>query len=124
MRHRIGLAVVCLHISAALYVLIGFVVFALCRLDLLPVAIGMLVFCFAIAIGVEAVAWGLRRRKRWAWITALCLFVLYVQSVFLPLGVLGLLGLLDGGSRAVFGFGDVRGAEPATASDPAASGGR
>ena len=62
-------------------------------------------FCLALAVGIEFVAAGLRRRRFWAWVAALCIFGIYLPSLFLPLGALGLWGLLDLGSRAEFGMG-------------------
>lgn len=117
MRHRIGLATTCLHISAFLYVIIGFLLFFLIASQdktgfELPMAISMLLFCLALAIGIEFVVYGLRRRKFWAWVTGLCIFGIYSASLFLPLGALGLWGLLDSGSQAEFGMGNTsRGAE-------------
>ena len=109
MQHRIGLAVVCLHISAALYVLLG-LAFPLFLADDrsgvgLPIALGFFAFCVALAVGIELVVYGLGRRKLWAWIAGLCIFGMYVPSLFFPLGALGLWGLLDNGSRAAFGIG-------------------
>lgn len=114
MPHRITLAIVCLHISAAIYALIGGLLF-FDELDDLPwLATLMLVGCLLLAAGIEVVVWGLKRRKFWAWIAGICLFGLYVPSLFLPLGALGLWGLLDAGSRAEFGIGvaKLRGFEP------------
>jgi hypothetical protein len=104
------MAVVCLHISAGLYVLIGVALVPM-FLDADPSGLGMafaagtLVFCLALAGGIEFVVWGLGRRKFWAWVAGLCLFGLYVPSLFFPLGALGLWGLLDEGSRAEFDVG-------------------
>ena len=69
------------------------------------VVLVFVVFCVAMVGGVEFVPVGLRRRRFWAWVVALCIFGLYVPSLFLPLGALGLWGLLDPGSRAEFGIG-------------------
>lgn len=82
------MAIVCLHISAVLYILVG---------------------VLALAAGIEFVFVGLRRRKRWDWIAGLCVFGIYLPSLFLPLGAFGLWGLLDGGSRKEFGVGGTGG---------------
>jgi hypothetical protein len=114
MRHKLGLAIVCLHISAVLYVLIGGFLIAIAtmfneEIELpMPVAIAGLVLCLALAIGIELVAFGLHRRRFWAWVAGLCIFGIYTPSLFLPLGVLGLWGLLDSGSRAECGVGGAR----------------
>jgi hypothetical protein len=117
--HRIGLAIICLHISAALYVLLAAAMFPLFLQEDgagLTAAIILAAFCLALSIGVEAVAAGLGRRKLWAWVAGLCVFGMYVPSLFLPLGALGLWGLLDAGSRAQFGIGGSRdAAEPGVA---------
>jgi hypothetical protein len=110
MPHRIGMATTCLHISAALYLVVGLLMFWLFSQDDqsgfgMAFGIGMFIFCLALIVGIEAVAAGLRRRKFWAWIAGLCIFGLYAPSIFLPLGALGLWGLLDAGSRAEFGIG-------------------
>ena len=124
MRHRIGLAVVCLHISAVLYLLVGLLMFPLFLADDhtgigLPLAVGMFVFCLALIAGVEFVAFGLGRRKFWAWVAGLCIFGTYAPSLFFPLGVLGLWGLLDRGSRAEFGVGGPQtSAEPSVGPEP------
>jgi len=119
MRHKLGLAIVCLHISAVLYVLVGgFFIALVTVLDdemKLPMAVGVggVLLCLALAAGVEFVAFGLRRRRFWAWAAGLCIFGIYMPSIFLPLGVLGLWGLLDSGSRAECGLGGAgKNAEP------------
>jgi hypothetical protein len=108
-QHRIGMAIVCLHISAVLYFLLGGAFAALFFVaedtpEGTIVAILMMVVCLAFIIGIEFVAYGLKKRKFWAWIAALCIFGLYVPSLFLPLGALGIWGLLDAGSREQFGI--------------------
>jgi hypothetical protein len=110
MPHRIGLAIVCLHISSILYVLVGFAFAAgMYFLGESPgdvvFGFGMLVFCILLGLGMEVVAYGLRGRRFWAWIAGLCIFAMFLPSLFLPLGALGLWGLLDAGSRAEFGVG-------------------
>ena len=108
-RHRVGMAVICLHISAAVYVFLALLPVALWLSDRhLPELGTVIFFCpvffclMAMSFGTEVVVWGLFRRKFWAWVAGLCIFGLYVRSLFLPLGALGLWGLLDDGSRAQF----------------------
>lgn len=113
MQHRIGMAIVCLHISAVLYLLIGLLMFPLFMhndpIGLgLPVAMGLFFFCLVLIIGIESVAYGLSHRQYWAWVAGLCIFGLYATSLFFPLGALGLWGLLDEGSRDEFGVGENR----------------
>ena len=111
MRNKIFLAIVSLHLGAALYVCAG-ALFAIWVYGsdvelprtkmVLPV---FLVLVLAIAIGIELVAFGLYRRKFWAWVAGLCIFGLFLPTVFFVLGALGLWGLLDPRSRAAFGVG-------------------
>lgn len=110
-QHKIKLATVCLHISAALYLIVGLLLFSLFMSDTetnlgLPFATVSLLLCIALAAGIEFVIYGLRRRKFWAWVVGLGIFAVYVPSLFFPLGALGLWGLLDSGSRAEFGVGN------------------
>ncbi len=113
--HKIGLATVCLHIIAAVYVMGGLLVIyffvyygendlrpgLLLQLRLETVFASLV--CFGLAALVEFVIHGLRRRKFWAWVAGLCIFGLFLPTYFFPLGALGLWGLLDNGSRAEFG---------------------
>lgn len=113
MRHRIGMAIICLHISAVLYLIFGMLAFFLFMNDDqtgLGPAFGtvMLVFSLGLIVGIEVVVFGLRKRKFWAWIAGLCIFAIYAPSLYFPLGLLGLWGLLDEGSRAEFGVGGKR----------------
>lgn len=114
MGHRIAMAIVCLHISAVLYILVGVLAlwFFLSTDDTgagMVFGVGTLILCLALAAGIEFVVVGLRRRKLWAWIAGLCVFGIYLPSLFLPLGAFGLWGLLDGGSRKEFGVGGTGG---------------
>lgn len=112
MKDKTGFAVTCLHISALLYLLIGLVgaagMFILPDMPTglrLTMAAMWVVIGFAMILLVEVVAWGLRRRKFWAWVVGIGLFALYVPSLFLPLGAVGLYGLLVEPSRRAFGVG-------------------
>jgi hypothetical protein len=110
MQHRIGMAIVCLHISAVLYLLAGILMVPLFlnrdRSGLGGV-IGTALFLLALllAVGIEFVVHGLGQRQFWAWVAGLRIFGVYLPSLFFPLGALGLWGLLDHGSRAEFGIG-------------------
>ena len=110
MPNRIAVSLVCLHIGAAIYVALGFLFVGLSYApdysEEFTIGLGraMLAVCIGFAVGIEVVALGLRRRKFWAWVAGLCIFALYIPSPFLPLGALGLWGLLTPGSRAAFGL--------------------
>ena len=69
------------------------------------IGILLFLFCLALAVGIWLVVGGLNKRKFWAWVAGLGIFAIYLPSLFLPLGALGLWGLLDPGSRAQFGLG-------------------
>ncbi len=114
MQHRIGMAIICLHISAALYLLIGGLLFLVLDVRVLEIDNSrsghifmsiLAAVCVGIVLGIEVVAWGLRRRKFWAWVAGLVIFGIYVPSLFFLLGGFGLWGLLDPGSRREFGVG-------------------
>jgi hypothetical protein len=108
--HKIALAIVMLHVSAVLYLGIGIVGYYWLMDDEdsemgFPIAVPLLIFCLLLVLGIEFVVFGLQRRKFWAWVTGACIFGMYLPSLFLPLGALGLWGLLDSWSRAEFGVG-------------------
>jgi hypothetical protein len=105
MRHKLGLATACLHVSAVLYLIVGiWLLVIVADTDVgLPVGVALLVVCLGLIAGIELVVSGLGRRRFWAWVAGLCIFGLYVPSLFFPLGALGLWGLLDTGTRAEFG---------------------
>ena len=113
---RTGLATVTLRIGAVAYVLAGLLlaVFFFSGESSTASAsanrvgiIWFLVSVFALLIAIGAlslvVARALRRRKRWAWRTALVLFIsLFLTTILLPVGIVGLYGLLSAGTRARF----------------------
>lgn len=114
MPHKIHFATVSLHISAAMYLLIGLAMFPLVDAGKLEYgqqfAWALFAFCLVLILGIEIVAVGLRRRRYWAWIAGICIFGMYASSLFMPLGAFGLWGLLDSRSRAEFGMNDRPGA--------------
>lgn len=109
---RTRLAIVALRLSAVFCIVAG-VTLALAALaprDALSEALAQqrailwlpAVLCFALAFGVRAVVQALRMSKPWAWRAALLLCVLYLPTLFVPLGALGLFALLSAGTRARF----------------------
>ena len=122
MKSRVGVALVCLHISAVLYLLLGLSLPLLLTLDdggnldafaATGISVFLFFFCALIAVGVEVVAYGIHKRKFWGWVAGLIVFGIYAPSLFLPLGAFGLWGLLATGSRAEFGVGG-SGGQPTT----------
>ncbi len=111
MSDRIGVATICLHSSSAIYLIAGLAFLGYSRLPAqptnLPSEAGLVgcITCLTLAAGIELVARGLRRRRYWAWVAGVCILTLYVPTVFLPLGALGLWALLTPATRALFGVG-------------------
>jgi hypothetical protein len=109
MKDRTTVATICLHISSAIYLIagLGFLGHSLSgtRSASLPAGAGLFACTLGLtlAAGIELAAHGLRRRRYWGWVAALCIFTLYIPSIFLPLGVLGLWALLTPATRAPFG---------------------
>jgi hypothetical protein len=113
LRHRIGMAIACLHISAVLYLVVGLAMFPLLagedELDsATAIATACFLLCLMMIVGVEFTVYCLRRRRFWAWVAGICIFGMYLPSLFLPLGALGLWGLLHEGSRRQFGVEAIR----------------
>ncbi len=111
MRRGIRLAGICLHINTVLNTLIAFT--ALAIIFYIPdIAendpVGLTVMLVAmpsallIAGGNELVAWGLRRGQIWSWYASLIIFVVLLVPPFLPLGIVGLWGLLHKDTRQAF----------------------
>ena len=114
MKNHSGIALVCLHISAVLYALLFviavFLIFYIPNINendpyAYYLALILMPVCLSLIIGVEWVARGLRQQKYWAWIIAFCIFILFLPSLLLPLGVFGLWGLLARDTRQAFGIG-------------------
>ena len=111
MKDRVRMATTCLQISAAVYAVFGLLCLAALATPSIRSEMGadliLAVFIISVVliVVIEVVASGLHRRRFWAWVAALCLFAMYLPSLFLPLGALGLWGLLSPGSRVTFGIG-------------------
>lgn len=112
MARKINFATLVLRISTVIYVLIGLFLFALSfsagtqnKSSVVTMDVFLGLFVLGLAFGVEFVRNGIIKRKFWAWIAGLCIFGIYTPSIFFPLGVFGLWGLLAKGSREEFGVG-------------------
>lgn len=111
MKNRIGVTIGVLHVCASLTVATGVLLFTFAGDPEMTDALGgapggfIAVMCTVFALPIEATVWGLKKRKFWAWVAGLCLCAIYSLSVLLPLGALGLWGLLASGSRRDFGLG-------------------
>jgi hypothetical protein len=103
-KHRLTMALVCLHIAALL--LLG-VTLAIPTL-LMRGHAGTTEFVIFGAFGLGfagvhwLIAWGITRRYYWAWICGIIVFAIYATSILFILGGFGLWGLLNEGSRAQF----------------------
>lgn len=116
MPDRTAVAAICLHISAVVYVILAVLLLGLSFESDSGLEFFLAVASIGLVVGVEAVARALQRRRFWGWVAGLCVFAVYVPSLFLPLGAVGLWALLAPGSRAACGVG---GAESGTASNAA-----
>lgn len=123
MKQKIGLAILGLRISAIIYYLIivgcivgGCWLFSDSNGEIYPVGCWCLaIFTLPFVIFVEIVILNLKRRRFWAWVAGIVIGGLYVLSLFLPLGVLILVGLLVEESRLAFGVGTTHAPEPFSA---------
>ncbi len=111
MKSRVSLAVLGLRISAIIYYLlmVGCLVLALVSSESpenKDSFFGWFLFIFLIpfVVFLEFVIHFLQKRRFWAWVAGLILGALYAPSLFLPLGVMILVGLLAEGSRNEFGL--------------------
>ena len=107
---RIGVAVVALQLSAVAYGLFALIAFPLFTEGgedtssyALLIAAAFFLTCVALIVGIEVVVSGLKRRRQWAWAAGLAVFGLYIPSLYLPLGAIGIWALLQQGSRKAFG---------------------
>ena len=95
--------------GAGLLVIVGFAVADIPNDEgAMPAAImiGFLAaFCFGLTLVAEIITIGMHFRKKWAWFAGLAMFALYLPSLFMPMGAMGMCGLLMGGSRQEFGVG-------------------
>lgn len=100
MQKRLLVTIICLHISAVLYVLLSGVILLIARDNF-----GGMVLAVAsslMAVGAEIVVFGLLRGKLWSWIGGVLLLSVYATSGFFFLGIPGLWGLLSAETRTIF----------------------
>lgn len=105
-------SIICLHISAVLYVLVGggilyvsiFVIgFDAMMLMMQKILFGIeIITCFVLAGFIEIVVRGLKRHKYWAWIASIIIFGIYIPSIFIVLGIIGLIGILKQDTKKIF----------------------
>ena len=111
MKPGIRLAGICLHINTVLNALIAFTALAIifyipdiAENDPVGLTVMLVVMPSALLIagGNELVAWGLRRGHAWSWYAGLIIFIVLLVPPFLPLGIVGLWGLLHNNTRQAF----------------------
>lgn len=112
MPRSLKIATICLHLSAVLYLLLGVYLLVTPSFGTFT-SVFLGIFSVILAILVEVIVKGLNSVKRWAWIAALILFCLYVPSLFILLGILGLVDLLRAETRANFFPGTGKAKQPA-----------
>lgn len=109
MNHKITTAIVCLRISQVFYILIGVgVPMLMTLLDEDPIVVGIFsavmgITTLSILVGLEVLIYGLKKRKKWSWIVGLIVFGLYIPSLFLPLGVIGMIAMMKPETQRVLG---------------------
>ena len=113
MNSRVTMAIIAIRISTVIYYLlfIGFIIAGF----LIPpeekefpryMAWFISIFTLPFIIFLELLIIHLKRRRYWAWIGGLIVGAMYAPSLFLPLGIMILVGLLSEQSRLEFGIGN------------------
>lgn len=106
MPSKLKMTIICLHISTVLYVLVTIILgFILCSgvgLETNIIMILMAAISLFMIIFIEIVVFNLKKYRFWAWVTGIALCGLYIPSIFIVLGGLGLWGLLDNETREKF----------------------
>lgn len=111
MNQKLNKTIIVLHISAVIYLLAGvmlliFSFFLPSVLDGEPffktTFVLSAVLSIAFGIFVEIVIKSLKKHKFWAWITGIIICGLYIPSIFIILGIIGLVGLLNKDVRTDF----------------------
>lgn len=114
MNPKLNKTIIVLHISAVIYFLLGilFLIFPFLLvgemgpetpdtfIKMMWVFSGL--FMIAMGVFIEIVVKSLKNNKFWAWIAGLIICGLYIPSIFIFLGIIGLIGLLDKDVRKDF----------------------
>ena len=113
MKSRVNMAILAIRISTVLYYLIffgmiiaGFFVSPADKDFNRYILWGSSIFIIPIVIFLEVLIVHLRRRRYWAWVGGLIIGATYAPSLFLPLGVMILVGLLSEEGKGEFGIGN------------------
>lgn len=93
MNNKIKTSIICLRISSISYLIIGVLFLFFSSEDSLLKFLTILI-CAILFFFIEKVIIGLKNNQRWAWISGIILFAIYLPSLFIVLGILGLVNLL------------------------------
>jgi Kef-type K+ transport system membrane component KefB len=121
MQKKIELAILGIRISTVIYYLIivgcivGWFLLQSDSEEFLPLVLWLLAgFTLAFVIFLEMVIVYLKRRRYWAWVAGIIIGGLFIPSLFLPFGVMILVGLLHEDSRKAFGVGMIQSSGPSS----------
>jgi len=110
MNPKLKKTIIVLHISAIIYFLLGFFFLSffleftrkpLFFLVSIPF-IMLVLFFIGIGVFIEIIIKGLKDNKFWSWVASLIICGLYIPSLFIILGIIGLSGLLNKETRKNF----------------------
>src|SRR3989338_6996541 len=108
---KLNKTIIVLHISAVIYFLLGIIFLILPFLSSDEIGLGtftkilwIFIALLSIAMGIfiEIVIKSLKNNKFCAWVAGLIICGLYIPSLFIILGIIGLIGLLDKDVRKDF----------------------
>jgi len=108
---KVRITIVSLYISLIVYVLVAVVTIIESLLasefeGFVRVVLAIMgIVSIFIVWGLTVVVKELKQQKTWAWGVALAISIFYLSSIFIPLGILGLIGLLNKDTRRVFQIG-------------------
>jgi len=94
MNPKLNKTIIVLHISAVIYFLLGIALLTVLKYYI-PFGAFIALISIGMGVFVEVIIKGLKDNKFWAWVAGLIICGLYVPSLFIILGIIGLIGLLD-----------------------------
>ena len=95
MNPKLNKTIIILHISAVIYFLLGIALLTVLSRYIRFGASIIALVSIGMGVFVEIVIKGLKDNKFWAWVAGLIICGIYVPSLFIILGIIGLIGLLD-----------------------------
>jgi thiol:disulfide interchange protein len=94
-------SLICIRIASAIYLLLGIAVCLLPQVDSTAKTI-LLIATFGMVFWCEITAWGLKKTKKWSWVSAVILFALFIPSAFFLLGIFGMINMMNNDVRDMF----------------------